>query len=146
MSEYLNQCIHKAKQYLANASVVAATEAPAGAVTSSYYAFFWLVRGLLYEKGVTTKRNSGAREMFALHYIKPGLIPKHFYDSLELLFEKRQFVDYDIDGDSHPDEVAHLIALSTEFLNYVKQHHTFLSAASAADNAHDGGDGAEKGA
>lgn len=61
--------------------------------------------------------------MFALHYIKPGLIPKRFYDSLELLFEKRQFVDYDIDGDSDSHEVAQMIVLAAEFLSYVEQHY-----------------------
>ncbi|MCY7359601.1 MAG: HEPN domain-containing protein [Rudanella sp.] len=76
MSEDLSQCIRKAEGYLANAKTVAATEFPNGAITSSYYCFFWLVRGLLAEKNIVTKRHSASREMFSLHCIKTGEIPE----------------------------------------------------------------------
>ena len=72
MSEDLHHCIRKAEAYLANAKTVAATEFPNGAITSSYYCFFWLVRGLLADKNIVTKRHSSAHEMFSLHFIKTG--------------------------------------------------------------------------
>ena len=88
MSEDLNHCIRKAEAYLANAKTVAITEFPNGAITSSYYCFFWLVRGLLADKDIVTKRHSSAREMFSLHYIKSGEIPERFKDDFTVLFER----------------------------------------------------------
>ncbi|WP_162388911.1 HEPN domain-containing protein [Spirosoma endbachense] len=74
MSEDLSHCIRKAEGYLANAKTLIATGFPNGTITSSYYCFFWLVRGLLADKDIVTKRHSAAREMFSLHFIKSGEI------------------------------------------------------------------------
>lgn len=121
MSEDLNHCIRKAGAYLANAKTIVATEFPNGAITSSYYCFFWLVRGLLADKNIVTKRHSSAREMFSLHYIKAGEIPKKYRDDFAVLFERRQIADYDVDGDFPIDEINHLIRLAESFLGFVKE-------------------------
>lgn len=99
------------------------TEFPNGAITSSYYCFFWLVRGLLAEKDIVTKRHSAAREMFSLHYIKSGEIPEKYKDDFAVLFERRQIADYDVDGDFELDEISHLIKLSEDFLAFVKTNY-----------------------
>ena len=123
MSEDLSYSVKKAEAYLANAKTVAATEFPNGAITSSYYCFFWLVRGLLANKDIVTKRHSSAREMFSLHYIKSGEIPEEYKDDFALLFERRQIADYDIDGDFPLDEINRLIELAERFLNFIKQYY-----------------------
>ncbi|RYZ78494.1 MAG: HEPN domain-containing protein [Proteobacteria bacterium] len=120
MSEDLSDCIKKAEGYLANAKTIVATEFPNGAITSCYYCFFWLVRGLLAEKNIVTKRHSAAREMFSLHYIKSGEIPERFKDDFATLFERRQIADYDVDGDFSLDEINQLIQLAENFLDFVK--------------------------
>lgn len=121
MSEDLSHCIKKAEAYLANAKTIVATEFPNGAITSSYYCFFWLVRGLLADKNIVTKRHSAAREMFSLHYIKASEIPEKYKDDFAVLFERRQIADYDIDGDFPLDEINHLIELAENFLVFVKE-------------------------
>lgn len=123
MSEDLSHCISKAEAYLANAKTLVNTEYPNGAITSSYYCFFWLVRGLLAEKNIVTKRHSSAREMFSLHYIKSGEIPEIYKDSFAVLFEHRQIADYDLDGDFPLDEIKLLVGLSEDFLNFVKRNY-----------------------
>lgn len=120
MSEDLGHCISKAEAYLANAKTLVATEFPNGAITSSYYCFFWLVRGLLADKDIVTKRHSAAREMFSLHYIKSGEIPEKYKDDFAVLSERRQIADYDVDGDFELDEISYLIKLSEDFLAFVK--------------------------
>ena len=120
MSEDLSHCIAKATAYLANAKTLAATEFPNGAIASSYYCFFWLVRGLLAEKDIVTKRHSAAREMFSLHYIKNGEIPERFKNDFALLFERRQLVDYDIDGELPLDEILECVGKAEAFLSFVK--------------------------
>ena len=96
MSEDLKQYLRKAHDYLIIAKNALVTELPVGAVTPAYYCFFWVVPGLLYEKGIVTKRHSGARDMFSLHYIKTGEIPQRFSNDFSVLFERRQIADYDL--------------------------------------------------
>jgi uncharacterized protein (UPF0332 family) len=123
MSEDLSRCLTKAEAYLANAKVIATTDHPNGTITSSYYRFFWIVRGLLANKDIVTKRHSAAREMFSLHYIKSGEIPEQYKDDFSLLFARRQIADYDTDGEFVLDEINHLITLAENFLTFVEQQY-----------------------
>ncbi|WP_421827846.1 HEPN domain-containing protein [Larkinella sp.] len=121
MSEDLQLAVKKAEAYLANARTLVLTDFPLGAVTSSYYSFFWLIRGLLSDKNVLTKRHSATREMFSLHFIKSGEIPERFKDDLNLLFDRRQIADYDLEGDFPLEEINDLIIRSENFLHFVKE-------------------------
>lgn len=78
-----------------------------------------LVRGLLADKDVVTKRHSAAREMFSLHYIKSGEIPERYKDDFSLLFERRQIADYDMDGEFSLDDIHQMIKLAEDFLTFV---------------------------
>ncbi len=123
MSEDLSLAIRKAEAYLSTANVLVRTPHPTGAITPSYYCFFWLVRGLLADKDVFTKRHSASREMFSLHFIKTGDIPKSFKDDFVFLFDHRQIADYDPDGDFPVEEVELCIAVAERFLTYVKTNY-----------------------
>lgn len=59
--------------------------------------------------------------MFSLHFIKTGDIPERFKDSFAILFDHRQIVDYDVDGDFPLEEINHLIQLSEEFLAFINE-------------------------
>jgi uncharacterized protein (UPF0332 family) len=120
MSSDLEYYLFKAEKYLGSARLLAETEYSNGAITDSYYAFFWIIRGLLYEKGIITKRHSGLKQMFNLHYIVTGEIPKRYYDELEELFQRRQLVDYGGDEDFPLSEVEACINTAEIFLTYVK--------------------------
>lgn len=91
----------------------------ASAVHNCYYAFFWAVRGLLFDKGVTAKKHSGTHQMFGLHLVKSGEIPIRFSDYLFDLFEQRLIADYD--GEFDPDQVRKLVGYVDEFLLFVKE-------------------------
>ncbi|MGM9506123.1 HEPN domain-containing protein [Larkinella sp. GY13] len=121
MSDDLKDCIKKAEAYLANAKTLVLTEFPLGAITSSYYCFFWLVRGLLSDKNIITKRHSAAREMFSMHLIKSGEVPEQFKDDFKILFDHRQIADYDLEGDFPLEEINDLIIRSENFLHFVKE-------------------------
>lgn len=123
MSEDLTLSIKKAEGYLSNAQVLVVTSHPAGAITASYYCFFWLVRGLLADKDVFTKRHSAAREMFSLHFIKSGEIPALFKDDFNFLFERRQIANYDADGDFPLEEIEKCVTLAERFLTFVKTNY-----------------------
>ncbi len=123
MSEDLVFSIRKAEGYLENAKVLAKTPFPNGAISSSYYCFFWLVRGLLADKNIVTKRHSSAREMFSLHFIKTREIPEQYKDDFNELFNHRQIVDYDIDGEFPLEEINTCIQKAEDFLNFVKTNY-----------------------
>lgn len=123
MSEDLRAYLQKAERYLSTAKLLAASGYPNGAVTDSYYAFFWTVRGLLYEKGIITKRHSGLKEMFSLHYVKPEAIPKHFTQDLETLFDRRQLVDYVLDGELPIEEINECIRIAEDFVTFVQTNY-----------------------
>jgi len=121
MNENLVLHLRKAEFYLRAAKNNLASDLPAAAITPAYYCFFWVVRGLLYEKGIVIKRHSGAREMFSLHYIKTGEIPKHFSDDFLALFDRRQIVDYDLDADFPEEEVRGVVDMAEAFYQYVNE-------------------------
>ena len=124
MSERLARYIEKSKEQLAGARIIVAnTATSAVAVHNCYYAYFWLIRGLLLERGVVTKKHSGAHQMFGLHFIKSGEIPAHFSDYLFDLFEQRQIADYDLDGEFDPEQVQELINKADEFLTFVQTNY-----------------------
>ncbi len=123
MSPDLSFYLHKAEEYVGSAHVLIASKFPNGAITDSYYAYFWTVRGLLYERGIITKRHSGLKQMFSLHYIKSGEIPEHFGYDLEMLFNYRQLVDYDGDGDFPLEEIEKCVTLAERFLTFVKTNY-----------------------
>ncbi len=59
--------------------------------------------------------------MFSLHFIKSGEIPERFKDDLNLLFDRRQIADYDLEGDFPLEEINDLIIRSENFLHFVKE-------------------------
>lgn len=124
MNERLARYIDKSKEQLAGARIiVASTATSAVAVHNCYYAYFWLIRGLLLEKGIVTKKHSGAHQMFGLHLIKTGEIPIRFSDYLFDLFEQRQIADYDLDCEFAPEQVQDLINKVDEFLTFLQTNY-----------------------
>lgn len=123
MSDDLRTYLQKAERYLGSAKLLASSEYPNRAVTDSYYAFFWAVRGLLYEKGIITKRHSGLKDMFGLHYVNSGSIPKHFAEDLEILYDRRQLVDYDVDGELPIEEINECIRKAENFILFVQTNY-----------------------
>lgn len=124
MSERLARYVNKSTEQLNGAKLLVAmlpTTAPAAAVHHCYYAYFWLVRGLLLEKGVVAKKHSGTHQVFGLHFVKSGEIPVIYGDYLFDLFEQRQIADYDIDGEFDSEQVHDLIRKAEEFLAFVIQ-------------------------
>lgn len=120
MSDDLRLYLKKADEYLSSAKLLVQTEYLNGAITDSYYTFFWIVRGLLYEKGIVTKRHSGLRDMFGLHFIKTGELPLQYRQDLDLLFDRRQLIDYDVDGEFPIEEISLCISKAENFLSFIR--------------------------
>jgi len=65
------------------------------AVNRLYYACYYAVCALLVSKEIETKTHTGVRQMFGLHFIKPGIIDANCGRFYSKLFDIRQKGDYD---------------------------------------------------
>jgi uncharacterized protein (UPF0332 family) len=65
------------------------------AVNRLYYACYYAVSALLIKHNIKAQSHSGTRQMFGLHYIKTGIIPKELGKLYSDLFDMRHSGDYD---------------------------------------------------
>lgn len=64
------------------------------AVSRLYYAAFHAVTALLTANGIQAKTHGAIKSLFALHFIKTGLLDPKFGKLLSELFDNRQKGDY----------------------------------------------------
>ena len=65
------------------------------AINRMYYACYYAASALLVANKIVTKSHDGVRQMFSLHFVKTGLVPKDFGRFYNNLFEKRGTGDYE---------------------------------------------------
>ncbi len=121
MSDPIQDFIDKSDDYLSYAKILLDAGKPEGAVTPCYYAYFWLVKGMLSQKGIEIKSHSAARDLFALHFIKTGEVLKKYGSELHDLFQVRQLADYTLKHSVETAEVEEYIEIVEELLVFVRQ-------------------------
>lgn len=65
------------------------------AMSRMYYACYYAASAILVANKINTKSHDGVKQMFSLHFIKTGLIPKKFSRFYSNLFLKRITGDYE---------------------------------------------------
>lgn len=65
------------------------------AINRLYYSSFYAILALLSTIDIFPKSHKGVLQMFSLHFIKTGLIPKDSGDFYTQLFQDRILADYD---------------------------------------------------
>lgn len=60
-----------------------------------YYAAFYAVLSLLTKHDINTKTHSGTRQMFGLHFVKPGIVGVESGEFYSRIFDVRQSGDYE---------------------------------------------------
>jgi hypothetical protein len=63
-------------------------------LSSLYYAYFHLIKALLYTKGFDPKTHEGVYSMLNLHFIRYNVIDKKFSRFFEKLHKSREIADY----------------------------------------------------
>lgn len=63
-------------------------------LSSLYYAYFHIIKALLYEKGFDPRSHEGVYAMLNLHFIKSGILDKKFSRLFERLHKNREIADY----------------------------------------------------
>ena len=64
-------------------------------VNRIYYSCYYAVSGLLLKKSIETNSHKGIRQMFGLHFVHTGLVPKDYGRFFSDLYDRRQTGDYD---------------------------------------------------
>jgi uncharacterized protein (UPF0332 family) len=122
MESNLQNAMEKAEDFLITAKDNLMYDHLLGAVNRCYYAYFWIVRGLLFEKDVFVKSHSGVKLKFSELFIKTQIIPDKYGYYLSKLMTKRQNADYDLGSDFTKEDVEEMITWTDDFLEYIKQN------------------------
>lgn len=85
----------QADKRLAAAHALLAARSWEDAVSRAYYAAFHAVTAALASRGLEAKTHDGARTLFALHFVRTGLLPADVGRTVAALQRERQSGDYD---------------------------------------------------
>ncbi len=91
------------------------------ASSRAYYSVFHMMDGVLLLKGLSYSKHSAVIAAFNFHFIKPGIFPKEFSKSIEILFEQRQIGDYDVEANIDDKEAEENIRIASEIIKTVEE-------------------------
>ena len=91
------------------------------AVNKMYYSCSYAVGALLVSIGVFTKTHAGTQQMFSLHFIKTGILPKEAIKFYTNLFDMRQEGDYEDAVDYEANDVLPLIQPTRAFIMEIQK-------------------------
>ncbi len=91
------------------------------AVNRLYYACFYAVIALLTDNDIYTKTHSGTRQMFGLHFIKPGIISEASGSFYKEIFDTRQIGDYEDYIVFEKEKVLALLEPARIFIEEIEQ-------------------------
>lgn len=101
--EIIQLRLENARQAIKAAEIMKENELWNSCINRMYYACYYSVTALLIKYGIEATTHAGVRQMFNLHFIKEGKLPREIGYYYSDLFAKRQSGDYDdfilFDGD-----------------------------------------------
>lgn len=86
------------------------------AVNRIYYACFYAAIALLVAYHMEVKSHAGVRNSLSLHFIKTGILPRHYGQLYSLIFSKRISGDYEDYFTNDLDSVEQLLPQAKEFV------------------------------
>ena len=113
--------ITRAKETLDEVDVQIQNGYLANATNRLYYACFYGVTALLAHYDINSKTHSGTRQMFGLHFIKPGIISEKAGDFYKNIFDMRQTGDYEDFFVFEKDTVVSYIQPARDLIEEIEQ-------------------------
>ncbi|MBN1925070.1 MAG: HEPN domain-containing protein [Prolixibacteraceae bacterium] len=113
--------ISRAKDTLKEVNLHVDNELLNTAVNRLYYACYYAVIALLLSNEINVQTHAGVRQMFGLHFIKPGLIDKELGKFYSDIFDKRQTGDYDDFVSFTKEEVVSMIPPAQKLINSIEE-------------------------
>jgi len=118
--DYINYRMARARKTFEDAKYLASIKSWDSCMNRLYYACFYSVLALFSKFQITSHRHSGAKTLFALHFIKTGLLDKESGKLFGDLFDLRQKGDYGDFLDIEEKHVIPLIPKVEQFLNKIE--------------------------
>ena len=113
--------IDKARETLADASLLANSKRWISCVNRLYYACFYVVSALLLQQNLSSSKHIGIRSLFNQHYVKIGKVPAPLGKFYNDLFEQRHEGDYEDFVDFQESQVKPWLAQAEEFVQFISQ-------------------------
>jgi uncharacterized protein (UPF0332 family) len=113
--------ISRAKDTLKEVDLHVENELLSTAVNRLYYACYYAVIALLVSKEINVQTHADVRQMFGLHFVKPGLIDRELGKFYSDIFDKRQTGDYDDFVNFTKEEVVSMIAPAQELIGSIER-------------------------
>ncbi len=88
---------------------------------TGFTACFYAVSALLLSKEVNSKTHAGTKQMFGLHFIKPGIISEKSGDFYTVIFDLRHEGDYEDFIVFEKDEVVALLQPAKKLIMEIEQ-------------------------
>ncbi len=86
--------IEKAGRYLRSAELLIQDTDYDSAVSRAYYAMFYAAQAALLKRGMTFSSHKAVISAFGRHFVKTGVFEKELGRDLNIIFDQRQFGDY----------------------------------------------------
>ena len=118
--ELVDHRIKKARETLAEVSELIQIKLWNVAINRLYYACFYAVSALLADRKIYSKTHSGTKQMFGLHFVKPGIIDESSNTFYSNIFSLRQSGDYEDFCDYEQEDVLELIEPAKEFVGKIE--------------------------
>ena len=118
----VEKAILKAENNLESAKMNKKLGYLSASVSSSYFAYFWLVKALLFKKEIFDETYKGIRNKFRETYIKTDTIPYEYGLYWSELTNYREEADYDLNPEFTREDIEAFINWTQEFLDYIKQN------------------------
>jgi uncharacterized protein (UPF0332 family) len=93
--EIISYRIKRAKETLQEVHLLVDNKLWTTAINRLYYTCYYAVSALLLKHDIKAQSHSGTRQMFGLHFVKTGIIPKELGKLYSDLFDMRHSGDYD---------------------------------------------------
>lgn len=112
--------IEKSRNTYEEAVILKESNKYPGASNRLYYAFFYLANALLALKGLSSRKHSGVRSLFDLHFVKTKLVDKKYSRVYNALKEIREDSDYECFYLIDKQQVDENFEKVKEFIDFVE--------------------------
>lgn len=119
--ELISYRISRAKKTLKEVDLHVNNQLWSTAINILYYAYYYAVIALLVSREICTQTHAGVRQMFGLHFIKPGLIDKELGKFYSDIFDKRQSGDYDDFVDFSREEFISMLSPARKLVDEIER-------------------------
>lgn len=122
MAAKLELMIQKAARSLAAARRLIAAGDYDFASSRAYYAAFYVMQAALLTKNLTPAKHAGAIRAFSQHFIKTGIFPVEFNQSISRLFRNRQTGDYTLGLSISEEKARHDVQMAEKIFQAIVEH------------------------